>query len=399
MQKALLPIFLIVVVDILGMTIVLPLLPFYAEHMGATPTVVGMLVSVFALCQLIGGPLLGRISDHSGRKPLLLLSQAGTLIGFLILAYANSLWLVFLSRIIDGFTAGNISLAQAYIADVTKPEERTKSFAIIGIAFGIGFLIGPALGGFLSQYGYQYPIFAAMALSATSIIATWVFLPSSVPSLDRSARKLSILDWGAYAAYFRRPGLARLLWQFFAFIMGFSTFMSGFALFAERRFTWHGQAFGPKEVGYVYAFVGLIGIIVQGGLIGRAVKWLGDLKLVSLGFLAGAIGFTLLAFTHGIVELLWVAALISVSVSAVRPALTTLITVAADRTEQGSVLGLTQSLMAISSIVAPLLSGLLIEHRLLATWALMAAIFSATGFLLQTRRVKAAQPAEQIVSR
>src|SRR5688572_2146826 len=159
------------------MTIILPLLPFYAEHLGASPTQVGMIVSIYTVCQLIGGPLLGRMSDTTGRKPLLLLSQAGTLLGFIILTYADRLSLVFLSRVIDGFTAGNISLAQAYIADVTQPEERTKSFAVIGIAFGVGFLIGPAIGGFLAQFGYIYPVFTAILLSATSITATQFLLP------------------------------------------------------------------------------------------------------------------------------------------------------------------------------------------------------------------------------
>ena len=160
-KSPLLPIFLIVSVDVLGLTIILPLLPFYAEHYGASPAVVGLLVSLYALCQLVAGPMLGRLSDHMGRRPLLLVSQVGTFIGFLILAYANALWLIFLSRAIDGITAGNLSLAQAYISDVTKPEDRAKSFALIGIAFGMGFLIGPGLSGFLSKFGYQYPILVA----------------------------------------------------------------------------------------------------------------------------------------------------------------------------------------------------------------------------------------------
>src|SRR4051812_18590707 len=155
---ALLPIFLIVTVDILGLTIVLPLLPFYAEHYGASPTVVGLLVTVFAVCQLISGPILGQLSDRFGRKPMLLISQVGTLIGFVILARADALIWVFLSRIIDGFTAGNLSIAQAYISDVTEPKDRAKSFAIIGIAFGLGFLIGPAISGYLSKFGYSTPI-------------------------------------------------------------------------------------------------------------------------------------------------------------------------------------------------------------------------------------------------
>jgi DHA1 family tetracycline resistance protein-like MFS transporter len=370
-----------VVVDILGLTIILPLLPFYAEHLGATPTVVGLLISAYAICQLIAGPLLGRISDRVGRRPVLLVSQAGTLVGFLILANAHSLWLVFLSRIIDGLTAGNLSLAQAYISDVTKPEERTRSFALIGIAFGLGFLIGPAISGFLSQFGYQYPIYAAAGLSATSIAATYFLLPSSIPQHADGSRRLSVLDWGNYARYFREPGLGSLLWQFFAFIFAFSAFMSGFALFAERRYTWNGHPFGPKEVGYVYAYVGVLAIILQGGLIGRLVKWLGDWKLVRIGFFTASVGFLALGVTYDFPMLLVVAAIISFGTGVLRPALTSLITQAGGRSEQGSILGLTQSLMSISQIVAPFLGGLLIDHGMLFGWTLMAAVSCGIGLL------------------
>src|SRR2546422_9997264 len=147
-RSPLLPIFLIVVVDILGLTIMLPLLPFYAEHFGASPAVVGLLVSTYAVCQLVAGPVLGQLSDHLGRKPVLTASQVGTFVGFLVLAYAPNLFFVFLARVIDGLTAGNLSIAQAYIADVTAPKERARAFAVIGIAFGIGFLIGPGASGY-----------------------------------------------------------------------------------------------------------------------------------------------------------------------------------------------------------------------------------------------------------
>src|SRR5678809_980453 len=172
-KSPLLSIFLIVLVDVLGLTIILPLLPFYAESLGATPRVVGLLVSAYAICQLLAGPPLGHLSDRIGRRPVLLVSQIGTCIGFLILAYAHTLWLVFLARIIDGLTAGNLTVAQAYIADVTDVQKRTKSFGMIGIAFGIGFLIGPGITGFLAQFGNTYPIFAAAGLSFTSILCTY----------------------------------------------------------------------------------------------------------------------------------------------------------------------------------------------------------------------------------
>src|SRR6266581_9449424 len=181
-------IFLIVLVDVMGLTIILPLLPFYAESLGATPAIVGLIVATYAFCQLIAGPPLGHLSDRVGRRPVLLVSQMGTFAGFLILASAHVLWMVFLARIIDGLTAGNLTVAQAYISDVTEPENRAKSFGIIGIAFGIGFLIGPAISGFLAQYDYRYPIFAAAVLSATSIVTTWILLPSVKPGAGAGGR-------------------------------------------------------------------------------------------------------------------------------------------------------------------------------------------------------------------
>jgi MFS family permease len=316
----------------------------------------------------------------------------GTLAGFLILAYAQTLWVVFLARIIDGLTAGNLSLAQAYISDVTRPEDRAKSFGVIGVAFGIGFLIGPAMSAFLSQYGYRYPILTAAGLSATSILSTYFLLPAA-PVAPKEAeaegpappagRRLRLLDWGNYATYFKRPALAVLLWQFFAFAFAFAIFMSGFALFAERRYTWNGHPFGVKEVGYVYAYVGFLGIILQGGLIGRLVKWLGELKLVWIGFLSATVGFAMIGFSYNVPELVVAAALSSFGTGVLRPALTSLITQRAGRGEQGVVLGLTQSLMSVAQIVAPAIAGFLIDHSLLTTWALVGASVCGLGVLIE----------------
>jgi multidrug resistance protein len=391
-KSPLLPIFLIVMVDVLGLTIILPLLPFYAESLGASATVVGLLVSTYAACQLVAGPVLGQISDRVGRRPLLLVSQVGTFIGFLMLAYAQSLSMVFLARIIDGLTAGNLSLAQAYISDVTQPEERAKSFGVIGVAFGIGFLIGPAISGFLSQFDYRYPIFAAAALSMASILATYFLLPSApvAPAgteaggaVPPAGRRLRALDWGRYATYFQRPVLAELLWQFFAFTFSFAIFMAGFALFAERRYMWNGHAFGVKEVGYVFAYVGFLGIILQGGLIGRLVKRFGEPELVWAGFLCATVGLALIGFSYNVPELLGAAALASIGTGVLRPALTSLITQRAGREEQGVVLGLTQSLMSVAQIVGPVIAGFLIDRGLLTAWALAGAAACAIGLLIE----------------
>jgi DHA1 family tetracycline resistance protein-like MFS transporter len=392
-RSPLLPIFLIVLVDILGLTIILPLLPFYAEHLGASATVVGLLISSYAFCQLIAGPILGRMSDHMGRKPLLIVSQIGTLIGFLILAFSNTLWLVFLSRIIDGLTAGNLSLAQAYIADVTTPENRARSFGVIGIAFGIGFLIGPGVSGYLSQFGYVYPILAAACLSASSIFCTATMLPKVEPHEDDGSsgpggQRLNVLDWKAYGQYFARPELGPLLWQFFFFAFSFALGMSGFALFAERRFNWHGPQ-GARGVGYIFAYMGFLGIILQGGLIGRLVNWVGERKLVWIGFGAGAASSAWLGWVFTMPQMIADTTLGACS-GVIRPAVTSLISRTAGKREQGVVLGLTQSLTSISQIIAPVIAGSLIQRNQLTAWALAGAAVSFCGMIagLKHRNVR-----------
>jgi DHA1 family tetracycline resistance protein-like MFS transporter len=380
-KSPLLSIFLIVVVDVLGLTIMLPLLPFYAESLGASPRVYGLIVSVYALCQLIAGPPLGHLSDRVGRRPVLLVSQIGTCIGFLILAYSNTLWMVFLSRIIDGLTAGNLTVAQAYISDQTEAENRTRAFGIIGIAFGLGFLVGPAISGFLGQFNPQYPILAAAGLSFTSILCTYFLLPAVKPHAHPELGE-GLSRWKAISESFKDRELAPMLWQFFAFTFAFSTFFSGFALYAERRFFYNGAPFGTKEVAYVFAFSGLIGVLIQGGGMGRLVKTFGENRLVRMGFVTMAAGFVLLAGIHAIPYLLIAIALLTFGSSVLRPSLTTMITKRAPRHHQGMVIGLMQTLMSVSQIVAPAIAGLLIQTQFLSTWAFAGSLCCAIGWAL-----------------
>jgi len=381
----LLPIFLIVLVDVFALTLVIPLLAIYAERFGATPLEATLLVSVFAVCQLISGPILGRTSDRIGRKPMLLLSQAGTLVGLLVMASAGSLAMLFLGRVIDGCTAGNLSLAQAYIADNTAPERRARSFALIGIAFGLGFFLGPSVTGYLSQYGLRAPFFAAAVMSATSILCTAALLPRSRPGhgatgdVGPAGERLGIFDWGAYVPYFTRPALSGLLAQFLFFSLAFATFMSGFALFAERRLVWHGAPFGPREVGYLFAYAGFLGILLQGGLIGRLVKRFGEPPLVVTGFACLSLGYLLLSATYDVPTLLVATTLAAFGQGVLRPTLTSLVSRSAGPREQGVVLGLTQSLGSIAQILAPPLGGWLIGHGLLAPWVLVASFAAALG--------------------
>jgi len=383
----LLPIFLIVLVDILAFTLVIPLLAIYAEGLGATPLQAMLLVSVFALCQLVSGPLLGRISDRVGRKPMLIVSQVGTLVGLLVMGSATTLWLLFLGRILDGATAGNLSLAQAYIADNTLPEDRARSFAIIGIAFGLGFFLGPTMAGYLSQYGLHAPFHAAAALSLLSIVCTAALLPNQAaaarPDGDAgpAGARLALTDWGTYTQYFERPVLAGLLLQFFLFAVAFSTFTSGFALFAERTFRWNDQPFTPREIGYLFAYAGLLGILLQGGLIGRLVKRFGEPVLVTAGFISMAAGYLLLGLIEHIGPLIGVATLVAFGQGVLRPTLTSLLSQRVGRHEQGVVLGLGQSLTSLAQVVAPLVGGWLIGHGHLSTWAFVAAAAALLGWL------------------
>ncbi|HKQ70448.1 MAG TPA: MFS transporter [Polyangiaceae bacterium] len=392
-QRApLLPIFLIVLVDIFGLTIIIPLLSIYSESFGASPLEATMLVSVFALCQLVSGPLLGRASDRVGRKPLLVASQVGTLIGFLVLARASALWMVYLSRIIDGSTAGNISLAQAYISDNTDPKDRTKSFALIGIAFGLGFFMGPFLTGYLVNYGLHAPIYAAAMMSFTSIVCTLTLLPDTGPPKLAQARdaalpggkRLAIFEWSAYTQFFARPVLSGLLAQFFFYALCFSTFTSGFALFAERRFTWDGHPFTPREIGFLLAYVGLLGIILQGGLIGRLVKRFGEPALVTAGFASLVVGYVILGPIHDIPPLVLVSTISSFGNGVLRPTLSSLVSQHAGRHEQGVALGLNQSLNSVAQIIAPIVGGLLIGRGQLTLWAWIAAGGAFVG-LVATR--------------
>jgi MFS family permease len=386
----LLPIFLVVLTDVFGLTLVIPLMPIYAERLGATPLQATLLVSTFAACQLFAGPVLGTLSDRFGRKPVLLVSQAGTMLGFLLMARAEVLWLVYVARALDGATAANLSTAQALIADHTPPERRSTAFAIIGIAFGLGFFIGPFGAGYLSQWGLTTPIYAAAGLSALGIVLTAALLPGGRPPArppgeaadGPGGRRVSPFAVDAYAAYFRRPGLGARLGQFLCFALAFSLFTSGFALFAERKFTWQGHPYGPREVGFLFAYAGFLGILLQGGLLGRLVRRFGEPALVRAGFALAALGYAGLGLVTATPALVAISTFSSVGNGLLRPALTGLVSQRAEAHEQGVVLGLTTSLNSLSGIVAPAFGGVVLGRGWLAPWAFAAACLALVGWAL-----------------
>ncbi len=400
-RSPLVPIFLIVLVDVLGLTIVIPLLAIYSERFGASATVASLLMPTFAVCQLVAGPILGRLSDRHGRRPILLVSQVGTLIGFVMLARAEHLWMVFVGRALDGLTAGNLTVAQAYIADHTPPEQRARAFGLIGIAFGLGFLVGPAITAWLSTYSIAAPFWAAASLSGLSILGTWFLLPSDAPTAPPpplptataglaseggppapGGKRLGILDWNQYAEYLRRPVLRGVLIQFFIYMYAFSLFTGGFALFAERHLWWDGHLFTPREIGFTFAFAGLVGLVVQGGPFGKMVARFGEHRVAVAGFGFLCAGYLVLGLAETL-TLLAVATLLSAfGGTVVRPTLTSLVTRISARNEQGIVLGLMQSLSSLAAISAPPVAGLLIDHDHGRTWAWLAAAVALVGVML-----------------
>jgi multidrug resistance protein len=387
-RSPLVPIFLIVLVDMLAMMMIVPLLPFYAQHFDASAVAIGFLASSFAICQLVASPVLGKLSDRFGRRPVLIFSQAGTLLGLLLMAFANQLWILFAARIIDGITAGNLPLAQAAIADVTAPKDRARAFGIIGVAFGIGLILGPAVSGLLAAYDWVYPIYCAAGLSFLSIVTTWFLLPEAPPpagtpeNAGESWLRRGVLGALSFFGLFKRPALAFLLGQFFVFVFAFAYFAQGIGLFSQGRLTWAGEPFGPTEVGLTFAYCGVLGIVIQGRLIGRLVSWLGESRLVQVGFFCDVTGYAVLGFSSNLLIFLLACTLFSFGNSTLRPSLTSLVTQRAGRAEQGAVLGVMGSLQSIGQVVAPPLGGVLIDGELLTWWGLGLSLICVLGLVV-----------------
>ncbi|MFN2578988.1 MAG: MFS transporter [Pyrinomonadaceae bacterium] len=360
-RSPLLVIFITVFIDLVGFGIVIPVLPYYAEgtKFGATPSQVGLLFASYSIMQLVFAPVLGRLSDKHGRRPVLLASLLGTALGFLILGFATTLWMLFLGRIIDGISGGNISTAQAYIADVTTKEDRAKGMGLIGAAFGLGFVFGPAIGGILSRWGINVPFLFAGALALANAVLLFFALPETVTP-DHPARVSAASGRGfdQVIIALRKPALASVLTIHFLGIVAFSIMTASFSLFMMFRL-----GYDAFHNGWIFAFVGVISAIVQGGLIGRLVKKFGEPSLV----IAGALLFTASLFVvpfvrsnTGLATVLVIAAVTSIGQALTAPTLGSLASKSASAAEQGSVLGVMQSVASLARAVGPTLAAVLI---------------------------------------
>jgi DHA1 family tetracycline resistance protein-like MFS transporter len=363
-NKPLASIFLIVFIDLLGFGLILPLLPYYAETFGASDTVVGLLVASYAAAQLVGAPILGRFSDRFGRRPILLLSLVGTLLGFLLLGFANTLWLLFAARILDGLTGGNISVAQAYITDVTDAKSRAKGLGMIGAAFGLGFIIGPASGGLLSQWGYAVPAFVAAGLVTVNLLMVALWLPESLPPEKRetAAEKRPSVNFSALTDALKRPFTGPLLITRFFFGLAFSTFQTIFALYALRRFN-----LDATQTGFILTYVGVLAAVVQGALVGRLSERFRDdvLIFVSVGIMAlSLLGW---ALSPSVLVLLIILAPTAFAGGILNTVISSALTKAVEPQEVGGILGLSASIESATRVIAPTVGGILLGR--IGTWA------------------------------
>ena len=348
--------FLIVVVDLVGFGLVIPLLPFYAVRFAASPQQVTALVAIYSLMQLVTAPLWGRLSDRVGRRPVLLASLAASAFAYLWLGSATALWMLFAARAFAGACAGNIAAAQAYMADVTGPEDRARGMGLIGAAFGVGFMIGPAFGGLLAgtdplAADLETPAWVAAGLSALALLGVVLLLPESLPA-ERRDGSSSPGRAGAVLAMLRRPVLSRLIAINFLVLLAVAGMQSVFAIWAMPQLGW-----GPGQVGYVFAYVGLISAVLQGGLIGRLTRRFGEERLLLSGLALIAAGLLGLPFAHGLPVLAPVLTGLALGMGLMQPAINSLISRRAGGEEQGEVMGVSQSAGSLSRVLGPFAAG------------------------------------------
>lgn len=360
-RSPLLVIFVTVLIDLIGFGIVIPVLPYYIEspQFNATPFTLGLLFASYSVMQLLFTPVLGRLSDKYGRRPVLFLSLIGTGVGFLLIGLAGSLWMLFAGRILDGITGGNISTAQAYVADVTTPENRAKGMGMIGAAFGLGFVIGPAIGGELSHFGIAVPFLFAAALSFANATLLYFVLPETVKKGEQTAHFIDRSLRGMMARL-KDARLALTIGVYFLFVVAFSIMTTTFALY-----TMHAFSYTARDNGRLFAFIGVLGVILQGALIGRLAARFGEVPFIVLGAALFVVGLFALPYvgpaSGGLVALLIVLTIFANGNAMTMPTLTSLASKSVGPHEQGAVLGVTQSSASLARIIGPLLGTFLIE--------------------------------------
>ncbi|MFZ5437891.1 MAG: MFS transporter [Patescibacteria group bacterium] len=350
-------VFLIQVTEVLGFSLILPFLPFYAQAYGASPFIIGLLLTCFSLFQFITSPIMGKLSDSYGRRPLLIISQLSTTLSFIVLAFSNSLWLIFLSRSIDGILGSNFTIAQAYISDITTQQDRSKAFGLSGAAFGIGFLIGPAIGGYLSQFNFVLPALLAAGISAISILLTYFFLPETVTKINKkfSFKEVKILDPTPFKKYLFTKKTSSALWQFFFYSLAHVTWTANFAVYGSMKL-----GLTAKITGYILAYIGLISIVLRMKIIPKLIDLFTEEKLIFWGMISIIFGLLLAPLFNTLTPFFALMTFFSFGTGVTRPLLNGAISRKAPEDEQGAIMGVANSLGSLSQIIGPILGGLLL---------------------------------------
>jgi MFS transporter, DHA1 family, tetracycline resistance protein len=363
-RSPLVVIFITIFIDLVGFGIVIPILPHYVEspQFDATPRAVGLLFASYSVMQLVFAPILGRLSDRYGRRPVLFWSIIGTGIGFLIMGSATALWMLFAGRILDGITGGNISTAQAYIADSTAPEDRAKGMGLIGAAFGLGFIFGPFIGGVLSKWGASVPFYFAAGLAFANAALLYFTLPETIKRDTNGATRVSAAAGRSWTAMRRRLAdhrFALVVGIYFLFIVAFSIITTTFALYTMYRFN-----YSAEQNGYLFAYIGVISVFIQGVIFGRLAQRAGEAALTIAGACLLACGLFLLPVISpaygGLTALLSILALLAVGNSLAMPSLTTLSSKLASAEKQGEMLGVMQSAASLARTLGPVVGAFLI---------------------------------------
>ncbi|WP_240911570.1 MFS transporter [Paludisphaera soli] len=356
---------LIVLIDLLGFSLVMPLLGPFAKEYQLEGWRVGLLFAAFPICQLIAGPILGRLSDRYGRRPLLVFSQAGTALSFVILGLARDYPTMLLGRMLDGASGGNIMVAQAYVADVTRPEHRARGMGMIGMAFGLGFVLGPLLGGLMQDlplapgWHLRAPFLAAAGFSTIALILVIARLPESLPPGSRPKQAARVLTRRGLVDVFRLDGVGALAAVAFLSVLAWASLEGTFAVFLQRRMGWT-----PKGAAYAFAATGLLSAIVQGGLIRSLVPRFGELRLILAGTLLAGLGFALVAATPGtgVVPLALAIVLFAVGSGLLSPSILGLLSRITPAGEQGAVFGALTSIQTLARIASYLLGNVLLDR-------------------------------------
>lgn len=351
--------FLIVVVDLIGFGVIIPLLPFYAEYYHASPAQVGLLMAIYSAAQFLSAPFWGRLSDRIGRRPVLLGTIGAAALSYILLGFAETLPMLFTARAIGGLMAGNISTAFAYAADVTTKENRAKGMGMIGAAFSIGFILGPAVGGILAgsdplHADFRTPSFVAAGLSALAFLLGLFVLKESLSVEARAViqKQTRVARMQALMGALKTPGVGNLLVLAFLATLVFAGLESTFAMWSRRQFGW-----GPEQNGYLFAFIGFLAALIQGGLMGRLAKRFGVEQLILGGALALTAGLAMVPFVTTVPQLVGAMTLAALGFSITTPALNTAISVRGGSDVQGGLMGVTRSATTLSRMIGPAVAG------------------------------------------